>query len=278
MPTLKEIEENIETVSTIKNIVQAYQEIANLRMNSIREKVFKNRKFFVELSKIYQTTKTAYLYSVKRGWTKKTTFLATKRKTAAVFLSANKFFYGPLIIEIQNKIQQYAKKKNFDLIIVGKVGKYLAKQNKIENVKYFKLDDEKPKSEDIKKIIDFVKNYQEIIVFHGKYETVLSQTAIISKISGGLTPAKKSGSVKTYLFEPSAKEVLKFFEREIIATLFNQTLLEHELARYASRMIAMYQATENAKNSKRKLLIVKDKLKKQITNKEQIELFGSIKL
>jgi F-type H+-transporting ATPase subunit gamma len=279
MPTLKQIEEEIETVSTIKDIVQAYQKIANLRMNSIREKVLKNRKFFVELSAIYQRTKTAYLYSLKKGWLKKQelSFLQPKKDRIAIFLSANKAFYGPLILNILQEIQIFSEKNKFDLAITGKVGKTLVKQNDL-NIKtfYFQLNDEKPKPERIKKIIEFVKNYKEIIVFHGKYETVLTQTTAISQISGGLPPATKMSETKTYLFEPSAEEILRFFEKEIIATLFNQTILEHQLARYASRIIAMYRATESAKESRKKLILNKNRLQRQNINKEQIELFGNL--
>ena len=46
MATLKEIKENLEMIATIKNIASTYQEIANLRMQQIREKVLKNREFF----------------------------------------------------------------------------------------------------------------------------------------------------------------------------------------------------------------------------------------
>lgn len=281
MPTLKEIKENLETISTIKNIVRAYQEIANLRMKLIREKVLKNREFFKKLSDTYQRIKSAYLFSLKKGWVRKrkTSFLQPKKKSVVIFLSANKFFYGTLILDIWQKIQEYLKEKGADLAVVGRIGKYLAERGGFgHKMFYFELDDEKPETERIEAIIEFVKNYKEIIVFQGRYETVLSQSVVMSKISGGLPLKEKVEKVKTYLFEPSAEAVLEFFEREIIATLFNQTILEHQLARYASRVIAMYQATENAKNLEKKLKLIENKLARQRLNKRQTEFFGSVKL
>ncbi len=281
MPTLKETEEKLEAVSTIKNIVQSYQEIANLRMNAIREKVLKNRKFFLELSETYQKIRAAYLFSIKKGWIKEkeSSFLRPEKETVAIFLSANKFFYGPLILNTWQQVQKNIEGSKTDLVVTGKVGKYLAGKNKPRNkIFYFELDDENPEPEQIKKIMDFIKNYKDVLVFHGRYRSVLKQTVTINKISGGL-PAVKSPEdieVKNYLFEPSAEAILEFFEREIIASLFNQTLLEHQLARYASRMIAMHQATENAKKSRKELKRIENKLQKQEANKKQIELFNSI--
>jgi len=89
---------------------------------------------------------------------------------------------------------------------------------------------------------------------------------------------EKKGEIKKYLFEPSPEAVLEFFESEIIISLFNQCLLEHQLARYASRTIAMYRARENAKDLRKKLETIKNKLVREKSNKEQIELFAKIKI
>jgi F0F1-type ATP synthase gamma subunit len=59
-----------------------------------------------------------------------------------------------------------------------------------------------------------------------------------------------------------------------MSAFFNQAILEHQLSRYATRMIAMYQASEKAKERKRKLEIEKKKLERQLFNKKQIELFS----
>lgn len=279
MATLKKAEDDLEGISAIKNIVQSYQEIANLRMNSIREKVLKNRKFFIELSKTYQKVKTAYFFSLGRPWMKKkeTSFLRPKKEKIIVFLSANKFFYGSLILNIWQEVRLFFKKNNPDLAVVGKVGKYLSEQGDFgKKTLYFDLDDDNPEPKQIKKIVEVIKEYKEIIIFYGKYETVLRQAVIKSDIAGGLPPEEKPKEAEGYLFEPSAKTILQFFEREIIATLFNQTLLEHQLARYAGRMIAMHLATENAKEMEKKLKLLEKKLLKQKINKKQIELFNSI--
>ena len=80
------------------------------------------------------------------------------------------------------------------------------------------------------------------------------------------------------MFEPSPEDILEFFETELISAFFNQAVLEHRLSRYAARMVAMYQATENAKEIKRKLKIKQKKLERQLSNKKQIELFAGFQL
>ena len=279
MPTLKEIKENLEMISTIKNIASTYQEVANLRMQEIRQNVLKNRDFFKELLETYQRIKAAYLFSLKKGWTKeeKTFFRQTKKEKVIIFFSANQFFYGPLILEIWREVQRYLTNNKADLAVVGRTGKYLAENSGFgHKMLYFELDDVKPEEEKVREMLEFIKDYKKIMVFHGRYEKVLSQKPAISEISEKL-PLEEEEKEIHYLFEPSPEAVLAFFETEIIASLFNQTIFEHQLARYASRVMAMYQATENAKNVRKKLSMVKNKLLRQKLNKKQIELFSSIK-
>jgi len=281
MSTLKEIRKNLEMVSTIKNVAITYQEIANLKMKQIREKVLKNRETFRELLDTYQRIKSAYLFSLKKGWIKKEkiSFRRAEKESVVVFLSANQFFYGALILDIWKEIQKYLKNNKADLAIVGKTGKYLAEGNGFgHKMFYFELNDTSPEEEKIERILEFIKNYKKIVIFHGRYEKVLSQKPIMSEISGKLPHGEEVEKAQSYLFEPSPEAVLEFFETEIIVVLFSQTILEHQLARYASRVMAMYQATENTKKLERKLSIVENKLKRQRLNKKQIELFSSVGL
>jgi F-type H+-transporting ATPase subunit gamma len=279
MPTLKEIKEDLEVTDTIKNITEAYHEIANLKMRQVREGVLRNRMFFEELLKVYQRIKSAYLFSIKKAKIKEEGVprLEKEKEKVVIFLSANHSFYGNLILEIWSRVFSYLKENKADLLVVGGLGKYLAESAGFgHKMFYFELNDEKPEKTNIARMVEFFKNYKKIIVFYGRYKTVLTQIpamSVISELPLEKMPEKK---IKKYLFEPSPEAVLEFFEREIVTSLFNQCILEHQLARYASRAIAMDQARENAKNLREKLEKVKNKIIRQALNKEQIELFAKI--
>ncbi len=288
MPTLKQIKENLEATSTIKTITSIYQEIAHLRMNQIRQRVLSNREFIEELSWVYNRIKKSYIASLKKkGKLKKRelekiSFIKRNRRKVAVFLSSNQLFYGTLILDIWRNLLNYLNDSNnseADLVVIGKTGRYLVEISGFRGKAfYFELDDDNPKREQMKKIMDFIKNYEEIVVFHGKFSTALSQKPVRDNISGGVVLEKELGKVKDYLFEPSPEDILELFETELISAFFNQAVLEHRLSRYAARMVSMYQATENAKEIKRKLKIEQKKLERQLLNKKQIELFAGFQL
>jgi len=284
MLTLRQIKENLEALSTIEIITRVYQEIAQIRMNEIRQEVLSNREFIEALSQLYHEIKSGYLSSLqekklKRKEWEKISFIKRNGRKVAVFLSANQFFYGTLILDIWHKLLSYLATHKADLVVIGKIGKYLTEKSGIkEKIWYFELDDDSPKKEEVKKILDFIKNYEEIIVFYGKFTSALFQRPVQENISGGVSWGGKLGKVKKYLFEPSPEEILEFFETELISAFFHQVILEHRLSRYAARMVAMYQSTENAKEMKKKLKKIQRKLERQLLNKKQIDLFTGFAL
>ncbi|PJA84178.1 MAG: hypothetical protein CO145_01985 [Candidatus Nealsonbacteria bacterium CG_4_9_14_3_um_filter_37_13] len=275
MPILKKIKEDLKAVSNIETITRTYQEIANLRMNEIRQKVLNNREFIEELSQVYTLAKKAYLVLLK----KEKPFIKRKGERVVVFLSGNERFYGTLFSDIWRELLNYLAKNKADLAVVGRMGKYLAERSGFgHKMFYFELNDDKPEKNRLRGIIDFIKNYEEIIIFHGRFQTILSQKVVQSNISGGVTLEEELEEVKSYLFEPSPEAVLEFFETELLSAFFNQTILEHRLSKYAARMVAMYQATENAKKRERKLKIEQKKIERQLLNRKQIELFSGSQL
>lgn len=286
MATLKSIKENLETVEIISTITSAYQEIAKMRMNQIRNNVLKNRLFLEEMAKIYQKVKTAYFSALKQSFYKKIggdlekiTFLKKRRGAAVIFCSANQPFFGGLIYNIGSVLFNFLIKRRADLIVVGKTGKDLVSRfYPSKKYFYFDLNDDKPKEDELKKIIDFVKDYQTVLVFHGKFESVTKQTIAVSEISGNL-PTQEGGKIaKQYLFEPSPQEIFRFFETEIFASLLKHAFFEHQLAKFAARLLAMYEATEKAKERKKEFELKKIRLQKDIFNKKQVNLFSGYKL
>jgi len=270
MLVLKKIKESLKTISYIETIAQVYQEVAKIRMNQIRESVLKTREFIEELLKIYGTIKSAYPVKI----------FFKKKKRVLVYLSSNERFYGTLIFDIWKEVEKYLSEKEGDLVVVGRMGKYLAEKSGFGlKFYYFELDDENPNIKEIRKIFNFIKNYEEILIFHGKFKTVLTQQVAITNISGIEIEKEKLIKKKTYyLFEPSPEEILKFFEEELLFSFFYQTLWEHQLSRYATRLIQMHQAQKNAQKLKEIMKKEQEKIKRKIYNKKQIEQFFSQKL
>lgn len=281
MPTLKEIKEDIKAVSSIETITKIYQEIANLKINKIRQTVLDNREFIEELSRLYLLTKKASLIRSGKNssFDKKKSFIKRKKKRVVIFLSSNEKFYGNIILDIWREVLVYLSENKADFLVIGRIGKYLSEKSGLgHRILCYDLNDDYPETERIKEIVEFIHNYEEAIVFHGKFETIFSQKVVKSNISGVDFSRENNLEIKNYLFEPSSKDVLDFFERELLFSFLNQAILEHQLSKYATRIIAMHQASEKAKETRTKLEIKEKRLKLELFNKKQIELFSGYQL
>ncbi|MCD6114698.1 F0F1 ATP synthase subunit gamma [bacterium] len=290
MSSKKDLQETLNLVEAISVVTGAYQEIARTKMNQIRAMVIKNREFLERLSVVYFSVKSSYLHSLsphKKEREKARFFIQKNNKEVVIFLSSNQPFYGNLILNIYLETLDYLKyHKNADFVVVGRLGKFLVESHsKKARFEYFELSDDNLYDKDnLRKIVDFVKQYKTITVFYGKFINPFVQKPAMADISGNLIISQGSllesltlGDEK-FLFEPSPEKVLSFFETEIVASLFNQIVWEHHLAKFASRMMAMYQATENAKEEKAKILRKIRRLKKQIINKKQIIISSGFRI
>lgn len=273
MASLKETQQDIEIISSIRNITSTYQTLANMRTNQIRDEVLRTRAFLKGVAKIYHHAKADYLASVDSNNLEQASFIRRNEKNVAVFLSANERFYGTLILNTWREVQNYLRAHTSDLVVTGDLGKRFVERRDLETeLRYFDLDDEHPSSEQVKTILEFIKQYERIIVFHGRFKTAFKQQSAQTDISGGITLEETEQRESSYyLFEPSPEAILKFFEDEIIGALFNQTLLEHQLARFASRMVAMDHATQNADKKLDNLRHQAKLFKSRVQNKRQLD-------
>lgn len=277
MTTVHQIKKKINITYLIETIASAYQEISQREMNKIREMTLKNRQFMEKMIETYSELKKASLLEEPEEKEKKPT-MAAKKERAVIFLSTNARFYGSFMLEIFKKVFYFLKKSKGDLVVVGEVGKNLVeKTNPDLKFHYFSMDDEKPTEEEVKKLIEFLRNYQELIFFHGKFKTILtqevSQTVISEKI-----PEKEIKTQSAYLFEPSKEAILDFFEKEMMKNFFLQIFLEHRLSRHATRMVQMYRIKERAKERREELEKLKRRFKWQNFDKRQMEITLSSKL
>lgn len=250
-------------------------------MNQIRDGVLETRKFLEGISSVHYRAKKSYAWKSKKE-NRDISFLRRNKKTVIVFLSSNERFYGNLIAEIWRNILNHLNDNEADLFVTGKIGRTLA-ENARQRIKfeYSYLSDEKTAIQEVRPIIDFIKKYEKILVMHGKFLTTLLQKPFASNVATSINLEEgdeKSPSIKDYLFEPSPRAILEFFETEMISALFNQALLEHRLSKYAARMIAMYQANENIKNEQKKLKKLQKQITRELLNKKQLEAFSGFGL
>lgn len=291
MPQKKIIAENLEALNSLKNLAESYEEIAVIRMQKIKDSVLKTRDFLQDLSDVFVDLKSSYDREVKDLLEKRKsgskTILPLLRKngrTLMVYLSSNGRFYGAVTQKTYRLLLNDLRKPeavNSDLLIIGNAGKEMFEASGFKKpFTYFDLPDIGVDMKHIKELMTKFLQYDQVHVYYGKFDNVVNQTPIGTSITGEnifesevVKPIKREDM---FIFEPALEKIFYFFETQIIANLFSQTLLENQLARHASRVNAMEEALIHIDEESKKLNVLKRLVKHQMANKKQIETIAGL--
>jgi F-type H+-transporting ATPase subunit gamma len=276
---IKDITEEIAQISSLKELTQVYGEIASTRMKKIRGFVLRNREFLSAIKSIFEDTLAAYAQKISKlvalGKLKKgsnVTFLAHNGKSVSVLISSNTGFFGNIVKETFDKFLADIRNDNSEATIVGKVGRslFLEAEPKRPYV-FFDLPDYGIDSQKLSEVIKHLVQYTEIKIYFGKFQSVVTQRPDTQTISAGTEVSDISAEPKVlYLFEPSVEDILMFFETQIFASIFDQSIRESQLAKFASRILAMDSASQNIEKRISELNLKKLSHMHKVTNEKQL--------
>ena len=284
----KHLNEELALNFQIKQLVETYTEIAATRIQRIRNSVLRNRSFMEEIDKIYEEIKYSYQQELTKVFHSnpakiKGSFVTKKNgKTALVFFSANAGLYGDIISKVFDYFTSWVKRisQNSDIVIVGKRGKIMYLDSGLKaNYVYFDFPDDSFDQNSFNKLSDFLVQYDNVLVFYGIFESIGSQSAMMASLNGtSLTLKKETTEDIKYLFEPSIKDILTFFETEIFISLLVQSIHESQLAKYASRMIYLDKATDVVKQKLHRNNLDQMRLTRRLINSKQLQTISGISL
>lgn len=238
--TTQEIDKLIEEGNSLKQIAQAYSEIASLKIKRIRGQVERNRLFFAEISQVYGLVKAL---AKKRGLA-----LDKGKKRLCMIITSNYRFYGQINSSLINFFIPFANQIETDLIFLGKAAIDYFKSGHIgKNPRQIILESDQPNPGELSRLVSIIKQYNQVLIFHSRLKTLLLQQPVFTDITAqsDLYLPEKGQNIK-FIFEPDLPKILAFFDSQILTLLLEGTFLESEVARTASRFISMDTAETQA--------------------------------
>lgn len=277
--TIKEIDSALEEGQSLKQISQAYTEIANLKIKRIRTEVERNRVFFEEISTVFAL--------IKKLAIRKKISIAKPKKTVSLILTSNYRFYGSINSDLIDFYVEQTRKLDTDKIMLGKAAIDFFKSSKIfSNFQSVLLKGDHPTPEELINLVNIIKDYNQVLIFYSSMKSLLTQVPLFSDITASsatdLSSQIKGGEKKDqnedlkFIFEPEISKILHFFDSQIITLLLEGTFLESELSRTASRFISMDQAEIEANKFIRDYEKLKAYAKRTMDNNKILENFASM--
>lgn len=269
--SIKEIERLIEEGESLKSISQAYSEIANLKIKKIRQQTEKNRVFFEEISYVFALAKKLAI--------KKKISLEKSKKTISIVLTSNYRFYGSINTDLLDFYTAYTQKIETDKIALGKAAiDYFRASKTFGKYQEVLLKDDQPDSQELISLVNTLKEYSQVLVFHSKLKSLLVQQPTVTDITASSSSnALAEGETQElkFIFEPELSKILAFFDTSILTLLLDGTFLESELARTASRFISMDSAETEANKFIKENLKLRAYAQRSIKNNEILESLAS---
>lgn len=291
MAQRKVIFEEIEALNSLKDLAESYEEIAVVRMQKIRDSVLKTRDFLADISDVFVDLKSSYnrevkdlMERIKKGDRGLLPILQKKNKTLLVYLSSNGGLYGAVTQKTYKLFMQELSKTDkdkTDIVVIGNAGRAMFEgSGSGRPFEYFEIPDTSVSVIHIKNLMKKFLQYEKVNVFYGKFGNVVRQSPIETSITGeDIFETETLAQVPRedrFIFEPTLQKIFHFFETQIMANLFSQTLLENQLARHASRVNAMEEALGHIEEETKKLNQQRSRLKHLMENKKQLETISGV--
>ena len=283
MPSTREIRRRIRSVRNLAQITRAMEMVSASKMRRAQRNVLATRPYADRLRDVMSSL------MARASGSRKGTLLEVRtevKNVALILITPDRGLAGSLVANILRRtarfvIDEKAKGRNVKVLAIGKKGRdFLNRSGQDLLAEVTKLGDY-PKLADIlgvstNVIQGFLKgDFDEAYIVYSQFVNTLVQRPAVRRIlpveADQSTPAPASAS-SNYNYEPDEDVVLKDLLPRFAEVQIYQALLEAIASEHSARMVAMRNATDNAKDLRRELSLTYNKTRQANITKEVSEI------
>jgi len=269
----------IKTAQNISKTTRAMQMIAASKLKKAQTSVVASRPYVDKLGELTlnispkdKTNIDSHPYMQDRSESGKTLF---------IFIGPDKGLCGGMVT---NLIREYFKVKNNSLFVtVGKKMQNAIATSGKDLLASFAFGSSLPKFEIVFPIIDVInqqylqKNVDKVKIVSTHFNNVFSQTPVTIDLLPVIFEETKiqrykDSKIAEFTFEPSKQELLTDLLKRYIEMVLYQQFLESYASYNAAQMIAMQNATNNAKDIVSELQLLYNKARQEKITKEILDI------
>tara|TARA_Y100000748_G_scaffold249676_1_gene214651 strand:+ start:1514 stop:2371 length:858 start_codon:yes stop_codon:yes gene_type:complete len=278
MANLKNLSERIKSVTSIQQVTKAMKMVAAAKVKKAQDKM--------EISRPYARNTQELICRILPQISSTDISLVEKRNVnnvGMIIVTSDRGFAGSFnssVIRLAEKEIEKIGKDKVQLFCLGKkASEYFSKRD--YNVKETFFDFWKDMNYDTASDISktFISAFEnqdidEVHVIYNRFRTLASQDLIMEKVLPVDFSADYNITNYNYDYEPGQKEIVSTLIPKHINVQMWQQLLESYSSEEAARMIAMDNATENAKDIIKELKLEFNKARQAAITTEMLEIVG----
>jgi len=275
MPSTREIRRRERSVRNMSQVTRALEMVAASKMRRAQERVTRSRPYSERLREVLGDLASTQMDTEQLQEFPLLAARDTIKKTALILVTPDRGLSGALTANILRRATQYIRKDAggaVEVIAVGKKGIQFSARTRQNVVAQFQGLGDRPSLDDIRPITqiaiaEFLNgNVDAVHLVFPKFVNTLVQRPEVVQILPIVRP-EKSNTTEDYIFEPDAKAVLNGILPRYVDVLVYQAVLDTVASFYSAQMVAMRNATDNAKELVDDLKLALNKARQaQITN------------
>lgn len=289
MPSTRDIRRRIKSIKNTAQITKAMQMVAAAKMKKAQDQATNGRAYAELLNKV--------LVSLRGGVEEGLhPFLAEGKgeKTLVLVIASDKGLCGALNTNLFKKLISADLPANAEYVTIGRKAAQGLSRLRKTLVADFPIKDP-AKFVELRAVGNFIQEkflsgeYQKVqVVFNNFINTVTVEPTIeqllpvnpvtlggkrgFEGMSGAYSVEETATDVPQYLFEPHAQAVFESILPQYVNNTLWQMLLESRASEHSSRMVAMKNATDNAKQIIKDLTLEYNKLRQAAITNELLEI------
>ncbi len=290
MPSTRDIRRRIKSVKNTAQITKAMQMVAAAKMKKAQDQATNGRPYADLLNQILVSLKDRVEDSAHPFFSQ-----GAGSKTLVLLITSDKGLCGAFNTNLLKKVLQSFKEGEFDFVTIGKKGATSLARLKRNILADFPLKDP-AKSVEVRVVGQFLQDrfrtgeYKNVVVAFNNFVntvTVVPSVETLLPVDAVSLGGKRSyegmgsavevkdanaGPVPQYSFEPGATQVFESILPQYVNNTIYQMLLESRASEHSSRMVAMKNATDNAKQMLKDLSLEYNKLRQAAITNELLEI------
>jgi len=280
MASLREIRRRVRSVKNVGKITKAMEMVAASRMRRAQRNTEATRPYADRMRAVMSEL------TSRAGQTLAHPLLTQRdsvRRIGLVIVTPDKGLCGALVTNVLRTasrfiLDQRKQGREVEVLAVGKKGRDFAIRTRLPLVAEITGLGDTPTLIDILAIATNVINgfgegrYDEVYVVFTAFVNTMTQRPERRRLLPIEAPAEPTGARVDYTYEPSQGEVLNALLPRFVEVQLYQTILESIASEHSARMVAMRNATDNAKELVRDLTLSANKARQAAITKELAEI------
>lgn len=282
MASLRSIRTRIKSVKNTRQITKAMEMVASAKMRRAQQRVLDTRPYADRINEILVRMGTRSSFSTHPYFQ-----IKPVKKVGIVLVSTDRGLCGPINSNLFRSILKFMGERpgvEFEFVTIGKKGRDFVRRSGhklvgvVEGVK-----DRGPITEILPATQVVIEEFagrgewQEVWIFYTQFVSIMSQKPMMEQIlpikPEHLQPKEGAELTGEYLYEPDdSREILDVLLPRYFETIIFQRVLENFASEYSARMVAMKNATTNAKEVIYGLTLTYNKLRQANITKEISEI------